>query len=115
VTARTTQGDTAPNFFTTLFVDGTYMDLAGGSVIMRVGGTVGALGYQSWHLGATFNTAASPGCVVFPLNPCGLAPTNFPAASPAHLSWDVRAVASGGAIYHWPRTEAPDFIVRPRV
>jgi hypothetical protein len=114
VTARVSQGDTAPNFYTTLFVNGTYFDLAGASVIMRVGGTVLAQGYQSWHLPATWNVA-SAGFVTFPLNPCALAPSNFPAASPAHLSWDVRAVASGGAVYHWPRTEAPDFVVRPRV
>lgn len=116
MTARISQGDTAPAFTTTLSVNGTFFQLAGASVLMRIGGSVASLGYKSWQLPGTWSVA-SAGFVTFPLDPSGLAAggTNFPGASPAHLAWEIRAVASGGAIYHWPRTEAPDFIVRPRV
>jgi hypothetical protein len=114
LTARVSQGDTAPNFTTALYLNGSPFDLSGASVLMRVAGTVGAQGYKSWELPGTWSVA-SAGTVIFPLNPSSLAPSNFPAASPANLVWEIRAVASGGAIYHGPRTEAPRFVVRARV
>lgn len=119
ITIYRDQGDTAPALTTQLFVGGTYFNLSGASVVGVVGGTVGSgplATFRSWLLPATWNAASlGAASIAIPLNPSALAPTNYPCASAAKLSFEVRGIDSGGAVYNWPAAAPIPFIVRIKV
>lgn len=113
------QGDTSPPVTTQLLVNGSPYNLSGASVIGIVGGTVGsgnAATYMRYVLAATWNSASlGMASVTIPLDPSAMAPSVYPCWIPGRLEFEVRAVASGGAVTQWPADAAIPFVVRRRL
>lgn len=113
------QGDTSPAVTTQLLVAASPYLVTGASIIGVVAGTAGsgaAATYMRYVLPATWNSASiGMGSITIPLDPSSLAPSVYPCWVPGRFEFEVRAVASGGAITQWPQDEPVPFIVRRRL